>query len=242
MTKIIDEIKRSIEELKENDTTFDEFKENGITLDDETIWMLILLQLAIPDTAKQSILYKKTVAFNKDIKYLEVKDYVGNFDYKTKKEALEYINGYKSQSKIDDYIKNIISDQRINNREKALLILIHFERLLYETSETPKTKEGIKKDVAKLTEKDLNIGSYSFSVIIMLGIAKIVFANTRDFDEPIDKKIPFRNNVMHNGIVNYSNEDVKKLYELLLIFVSELFLFKDRMKRKLKKKDDTVYF
>ena len=130
----------------------------------------------------------------------------------------------------------------MNIREKALVILIHFERLLYETSEVSKTKDGIKEDMKKLTRGDLEVGSYSFFAIIMFGIAKIVYANTRGFDEPIDKNIPFRHNILHNGIVNYSKDEIKNLYELLLIFVSELFLFKSRGKKNRKLKDDTVYF
>lgn len=242
MAEIFDEVKTAIEEMRENDSAFELFEENGITLDDETIWMLILLSFAIPETAKESLLYKKTIAFNKDIKYLEVRDYVENFDYKNKKTALEFISAYKSKSKTDEYIKSVIDNKGMRIREKVLVILVHFERLLYETSKISKTKDGIKKDMENLTGGDLKIGSYSFSVVVMFGIAKIVFANTRDFEESIDKNIPFRNNILHNGIVDYNDIEIKNLYELLLIFVSELFLFKSREKRKQKKKDDTVYF
>ena len=221
---------------------FEIFKETEIKIDEEMAWLLAILEGIIPKKAKESLLYKKTVAFNKDIEYLEVKDYLENFDYKTKKVALEYIGVYKPKSKTDEYIKNIINNKGMNIREKALVILIHFERLLYETSEVSKTKDGIKEDMKKLTRGDLEVGSYSFFAIIMFGIAKIVYANTRGFDEPIDKNIPFRHNILHNGIVNYSKDEIKNLYELLLIFVSELFLFKSRGKKNRKLKDDTVYF
>ena len=171
-----------------------------------------------------------------------LKDNLANFDYKTKRAALNYIRTYNVQSKTDKYIKNIINDKKINIREKLEIVLIHFEKLLYELSKVPKTIHGVKNDIRKLTKDDLEMGSYSFSVIVMFGIAKIVFADTRKFKETIDKRIPFRNNILHNGIVEYSDKDIKQAYEILLIMISELFLFKDRAKRKKNKNDDVLYF
>ena len=44
----------------------------------------------------------------------------------------------------------------------------------------------------------------------------IIFANTDAYTDEIDKRIPFRNNILHNGIVMYSDEDIDVAYELLL--------------------------
>ena len=204
------------------------FKKNGFTIDEDFMWIIMLIEFALPGIIKDSILCQKTEDFGYDIKYNEVVDYLDNFDYKTKRKALNYIRDYKAQSDTDKYIKHIINNKRINVREKVSVLLLHFEKVLYETAKVTKTKNGIKKDIGKLTEKDMKIGSDSISAVIMFGIAKIVYANTRDFKESIDKRIPFRHNILHNGIVEYRDDDIKKLYEILLIMISELFLFKDR--------------
>lgn len=231
-----------LEKFKKSDV-IDAIKESGFALDDDLTWTILLIELLIPEKAKDSLLYKNTVILNCDIKYSEVMNYLEIFDHKTKRVALNYIRNYKAQSETDKYIKKIINDKRVNIREKLLIVLIHFEKLLYETSKVSKTKYGIKSDVGELTKEDLEMGSYGFSVIVMYGIAKIVFADTRKFKETIDKRIPFRNHILHNGIVEYNDNGIKEAYEILLIMVSELFLFKARPpKRKKDKNDDVLYF
>ena len=46
---------------------FEIFKETEIKIDEEMAWLLAILEGIIPKKAKESLLYKKTVAFNKDI-------------------------------------------------------------------------------------------------------------------------------------------------------------------------------
>ena len=36
----------------------------------------------------------------------------------------------------------------------------------------------------------------------------VVFANTDAYTKEIDKRIPFRNNILHNGIVEYGTDDI----------------------------------
>lgn len=49
----------------------------------------------------------------------------------------------------------------------------------------------------------------------------MVFANTDEFTK-IDKRLPFRNNILHRGIIDYSDEDVNIAYETLLIFIAHV--------------------
>lgn len=55
----------------------------------------------------------------------------------------------------------------------------------------------------------------------------IVFANTDSYTEEIDRRIPFRNNILHNGIVQYSDEEVDIAYDLLVGLIEILMRTKE---------------
>ena len=56
---------------------------------------------------------------------------------------------------------------------------------------------------------------------VLLAITNIVFANTDNFTN-VDKRLPFRNNILHRGLVDYSDEEVNTAYKTLLIFVAHI--------------------
>lgn len=66
----------------------------------------------------------------------------------------------------------------------------------------------------------------SLARIYLYGISSIIFASTDYFDYPIDKRIPFRNNILHNGIVSYFDEDLETVYEILTDFIDALMILK----------------
>ncbi len=43
------------------------------------------------------------------------------------------------------------------------------------------------------------------------------------------KEIPFRNNILHNGIVEYGTDDIHSAYELLVEFISMLVFIKKQL-------------
>lgn len=57
----------------------------------------------------------------------------------------------------------------------------------------------------------------------------IVFANTDSYTEEIDKRILFRNNILHNGIITYADEDIDVAYELLVDLIEILIRTKEQM-------------
>ena len=63
---------------------------------------------------------------------------------------------------------------------------------------------------------------------VLLAITNVVFANTDDFTN-IDKRLPFRNNILHRGIVDYSDEEVHIAYETSLIFVAHIIEMSGRL-------------
>lgn len=65
--------------------------------------------------------------------------------------------------------------------------------------------------------------------IDVMGITYVVFANTDAYTKEIDKRIPFRNNILHNGIVEYGTDDIHSAYELLVEFISMLVFIKKQL-------------
>lgn len=62
-------------------------------------------------------------------------------------------------------------------------------------------------------------------------IRAIVFADTNTYHKSIDKRVPFRNHILHNGIVEYSDEEVEMAYELLVKMIGILLLVDTRIKK-----------
>ena len=129
-----------------------------------------------------------------------------------------------SKSPLQQYIARIIVDQTLDNREKLIVLLAHVEPLIYETLEMTKTKNSkIKTDVCEVSVKqNSGMSSESFGNIYVLAVMYIVFANTDSYTEQIDARLPFRNNILHNGIVMYGNDDVDLAYGLLVDLIEIL--------------------
>ena len=62
----------------------------------------------------------------------------------------------------------------------------------------------------------------SYKKVLIAGIVFTVFSNTDSYTSPIDMRIPFRNNILHRGMMDYSDADAKNVYELLVYFIAEL--------------------
>ena len=69
----------------------------------------------------------------------------------------------------------------------------------------------------------------SLGKIYVLAVTYIIFANTDAYTDEIDKRIPFRNNILHNGVVMYSDEDIDVAYELLLGLIEILITVEEQL-------------
>lgn len=67
----------------------------------------------------------------------------------------------------------------------------------------------------------------SLGKVYVLAVMYIVFANTDSYTEEIDNRMPFRNNILHNGITDYSEEDIDVAYELLVDLIEILIRVKE---------------
>ena len=114
----------------------------------------------------------------------------------------------------------------------ALVILLsHIEPLIYNTLNYTKQPYSKVKQIVKRMSIDENEGMSSESVgkLYVMGITYVVFANTDAYTKEIDKRIPFRNNILHNGIVEYGTDDIHSAYELLVEFISMLVFIKKQL-------------
>lgn len=120
----------------------------------------------------------------------------------------------------------------VEDREKVLVILLsHIEPLIYNTLNYTKQPYSKVKQIVKRMSIDENEGMSSESVgkLYVMGITYVVFANTDAYTKEIDKRIPFRNNILHNGIVEYGTDDIHSAYELLVEFISMLVFIKKQL-------------
>ena len=143
-------------------------------------------------------------------------------------ELMEY---YEQENKLHCYIKSIISNPSISEREKLVILLSHIEPLIYNTLNYTKQPYSKVKQIVKRMSIDENEGMSSESVgkLYVMGITYVVFANTDAYTKKIDKRIPFRNNILHNGIVEYGTDDIHSAYELLVEFISMLVFIKKQL-------------
>ena len=123
--------------------------------------------------------------------------------------------------KLLKYMKDIIDSKKIGNREKLVLLMAHFEPLVYNTLSIQKKSERhikseVHDDLVKNMDSGMNVSG--FAILFIAAIVYIVFARTEKFSF-IDSRIPFRNNILHNGVVGYSDEDIEAVYDLLVKYV-----------------------
>lgn len=112
-----------------------------------------------------------------------------------------------------------------------VILLSHIEPLIYNTLNYTKQPYSKVKQIVKRMSIDENEGMSSESVgkLYVMGITYVVFANTDAYTKEIDKRIPFRNNILHNGIVEYGTDDIHSAYELLVEFISMLVFIKKQL-------------
>ena len=191
----------------------------------------------LPKSIKETDLYKKTEKLlnPKDIKledltWLESECWKDKTIIELKNQIL--IEKGKNNYKLFNYINYVVNDMEIPNREKTIVLLSHFEALLYLTFDEKKVREIKIKNVANNKMKKINeLSSNDFGLLLAIAITEIVFARTDYFDNPknIDHRLPFRNNILHNGILSYSEADIDWVYKILLSFILKIMQIKNKL-------------
>ena len=179
----------------------------------------------IPDDVQNTVFFQKCQSLKKkDLTYEEIEWLFDELEISTLEEArsdiLKYIDNGNT---LHNYIKNIMENSNYENREKLVIILSHFERLTYSTLRHKKKRNEGAKDMLKseLIKNNHGMDNKNLYKTVLLAITNVVFANTDNFTS-VDKRLPFRNNILHRGIVDYSDEEVDIAYKTLLIFVAHI--------------------
>lgn len=179
----------------------------------------------IPDDVQKTVFFQKCQSLKKkDLTYEEIEWLFDELEISTLEEArsdiLKYID---NGNMLHNYIKNVMENGNYENREKLVIILSHFERLTYSTLRREKKRNEGAKDMLKseLVKNNHGMDNENLYKTVLLAITNVVFANTDSFTS-VDKRLPFRNNILHRGIVDYSDEEVGIAYKTLLIFVAHI--------------------
>ena len=187
----------------------------------------------IPDDIKDTILFGKVQDLkNINLRYEDVVWLVEDFGLIYTEENWQgMLKSEYNKSDLHQYIAKTILSTSMGKREKLIILLAHIEPLIYKTLEISKTKNMKVKTAVNKVSVDDNGGmsAESLGKIYVLAVTYIIFANTDSYTNEIDKRIPFRNNILHNGIVMYSDEDIDVAYELLLGFIEILITVEEQL-------------
>lgn len=185
----------------------------------------------IPDDIKDTKFYYAVQELsNINLKYEDVKWLIDDFGIDGYEDALNGLFCSLDESnKLHMYLKEIIINDDIGKREKIVVILTHIEPFIYDTlNHTKKPKTRIKTMVKQLSLKESDgISTESLFRLFILGITYVIFANTDSYTVEIDKRIPFRNHILHNGIISYTDNEIEAIYDVLVKFLSMLVQAKE---------------
>ena len=228
--KEIDNIERFCVEISERIGKFTE--EINIEASLKTLSVFSKLLKDIPDEIQDTQLFAKVQKLRKkNIKYEDAIWVVEEFGQTSVLDDWKSIPEFEEdKSELQRYIIRVILSKSINNREKLPVLLSHIEPLIYETLAISKNGEvGIKRAVCSISmENNSGMSSESIGKVFVMAIVYIIFANTDLYTDEIDKKLPFRNNILHNGLVAYKDKDIDIAYELLVNFIDILLTIRYR--------------
>lgn len=128
-------------------------------------------------------------------------------------------------SELANYLKKIIYSRNIAKREKIVILISHIEKLIEECLDESFGNSGIKQEVKNAINSKLDkVTGANIGRCYILAITNIVFARTDAFNDEIDKRIPFRNHILHNGIYQYSDSEISQMYFVLLSFIKNILI------------------
>lgn len=187
----------------------------------------------IPKDIKETKFFQKVQELSKkNLQYENVVWLIEDFglDY-TKKFWHDLVGNQKNRTDLQIYIAKIILSDSIKKREKLIVLLAHMEVMIFETLKIEKNPNvKLKPTVTKITIKENDgMSVESLGKIYVLAVTYIVFANTDSYTEEIDRRMPFRNNILHNGILAYSDENINVAYELLIDLIGILIYLKEQI-------------
>lgn len=183
----------------------------------------------IPEDIQKTELFQHIQGFEKaEITFDDVLWMQDILGYETYEMSVNSLYKKTNKSKLDEYIISVVNNEGMSPREKIVVLLAHFENLIYQTiTYERQSRDRVKKIVTDNSKDSHKMEMENYKKILLAGIVYIIFSNTDNYKGVIEKRIPFRNNILHRGTISYSKEEINKAYEILVYFISEL----DKMNR-----------
>ena len=180
----------------------------------------------IPDDIQETELFQYIITLEKaEITYNEIEWLQETLGYQSYDASVNDLRSKKEKSELDKYVLSIIESEMISPREKIIVLLAHFEALVYQVmTYERKSWDKVKRIASQNANDSHEMEMESYTKILLAGIVFMVFSDTDNYKIEIDKGIPFRNNILHRGVMVYSDEEIKEAYELLVYFIAELSL------------------
>ena len=190
----------------------------------ESVANLVKFFQSIPTDIQETELFQRISGFEKaEITYADVEWLQESFGYMTYDMAVDAVRKKTESTPLDAYVLSIVESSQLSHREKTIVLLAHFEELVYQTmAHERQAKDKIKRVALQSAQGTHDMDMDSYKKVLIAGIVFTVFSNTDSYANPIDKRIPFRNNILHRGMMDYSDEEAKSVYELLVYFIAEL--------------------
>lgn len=184
----------------------------------------------IPDDIQETELFKRIAELEKaEISYDKIEWLQNEIGYMTYDLSVNTIKRKNENTELDKYVISIIDSTELHYREKLVVLLAHFEALVYQAmTYERKPNDKIKNIVSQSTQNTHEMEIESYKKILIGGIVFIVFSNTDKYSSEIDKRIPFRNNILHRGTINYTDDETKIAYETLVYFIAELTIIAEK--------------
>lgn len=192
----------------------------------DTFKQLVEFFSNLPDDIQETELFRYIITLEKsEITYNEINWLQETLGYQSFDASVNELRSKKEQSELDKYVLSVIESQVISPREKIIVLLAHFEALVYQViTYERKSWDKVKRIVSQSAKESHEMEMESYTKILLAGIVFVVFSDTDNYKNEIDKRIPFRNNILHRGVMIYSDEEIEQAYELLVYFIAELSL------------------
>lgn len=188
------------------------------TVDGQIFEPLISYIKSLPTEITNSDIFIKAESIGPTTQYEEVQWITSpDITYINTEQPDKYIQECLDTSTyIGKYIHDIVMDDSIGDRESIVVILSVFESYIHSKTEFDHGM-GIKGKFLEAVKKDVKYSVETIALAVTYAIVKIVYANTNG--ESFDKRLPHRNDILHNGTLSYSDDEVKAAYNMLLSFI-----------------------
>ena len=173
----------------------------------------------LPKDVQETDLFKRTVSLHdKEISYVDacwLRDVIVDNEYYTRKPKET-----EARTLLDDYIIGIINSENMGKREKIVILLSHFESLVYQKiNHTRSTGDKLRKVVDKRMKETHELSAKGIETIVIVAICFVVFSGTDYYQSAIDRRIPFRNEIIHNGTLAYNDKEIEEAYDILVDYI-----------------------